>query len=214
VIAATHRKTLSFALWVGLVLGGGGCGSSRVPDPRAAVTAYAEAALRGDSNAIYGMMTTRAQKALSPDDVRKLIQAERPELADQATALRSSDARLTARARLRFSDGEEVALDLERGRFGVSSAGTLPGGSATPQGALDELRRVVARRSYPGLLRLLSPATRSAVEQDLRALVSGLEHPETLHVEVHGEDATVEVPFGHKVRLKRQGGLWWVDDFD
>jgi len=191
-----------------------GCAAPRVPDPRAAATAFATAAVRGDSDALYGMMTSRAQKALSRDDVNRLVLAERAELAEEARALSSKDVRLTARARLRFEDGEEVALDFAGGRFLVTSAGTMPGGAATPEEALDELRRVIARRSYPGLVRLLTPATRAAMEQDLRTLVTGLERADTLRVEVHGDDATAEVPGGHRVRLKRDGGVWRVEDFD
>jgi hypothetical protein len=191
-----------------------GCAASKVPDPQAAANAFASAAARGDADAIYAMLTTRAQKALSIDDVKKLVKDERTELAAEAAALSSKDVRITARARLRFADGEEVALDFRDGRFFIASAGTMPGGAATPEEALDELRRVIARRSYGGLVRLLSPATRAAIEQDLRSLVTGLERPDTLRVEVHGDDAAAEVPGGHRVKLKRDGGIWRVEDFD
>ena len=96
----------------------------------------------------------------------------------------------------------------------MTSAGALPGGARTPEQALDQLRRVIARRSYAGLMRVLSPATRAAIEQDLRSLVDGLEHPETLPVQVTGDTALTNVPGGHRVRLKRDGGVWRVDDFD
>ena len=191
-----------------------GCASPRVPDPKAAADAYALAASRGDADAIYGMMTADAQKARTREDVRAVVASERAELAEQAKALSAKDARVAATARLRFDDGEETALDLENGRYFVTSAGALPGGARTPEEALDQLRRVVARRSYAGLIRVLSPATRAAIEQDLRALVTGLEHPETLQVQVTGESANIAVPGGHHVRLKRDGGVWRVDDFD
>jgi hypothetical protein len=191
-----------------------GCGTQDVPDPRTAANAYAAAAARGDADAIYGMMTTNAQKERTKDDVRKIVQSEREELSEQGRALQSKDARVEATARLKFEDGEEAALDLKDGRFYVTSAGALPGGARTPEQALDQLRRVVARRSYAGLMRVLSPATRAAMEQDLRTLVEGLERPETLQVQVTGDNATVNVPGGHHVRLKRDGGVWRVDDFD
>jgi hypothetical protein len=206
---------MRFVVLVASLVGLCGCAAqARVPDPRAAATAYASAAIAGDSAALYAMLTTRARQALSMDDVRKLVGGERVELAEQARALLSKDVRVSARARLRFEDGEEVALDLRDGRFWITSAGSLPGGSATPEAALDELRRVVARRSYAGLVRLLSPATRAALELDLRGLVTGLERPDTLRIETHGDDATANVPGGHRVKLKREGGLWRVQDFD
>ena len=63
-------------------------------------------------------------------------------------------------------------------------------------------------------MRVLTPATRAAIEQDLRSLVTGLERPETLHVQVTGDAAVVTIQGGHTVKLKRDGGVWRVDDFD
>lgn len=191
-----------------------GCASSHVSDPRGAAEEYAAAATRGDSEAIYEMMTESGRRARSREDVRRIVADERGELAEQAKAIQSRDARIEATARLRFEDGEESALDLRDGRFWVTSAGALPGGARTPEEALDQLRRVIARRSYAGLMRVLSPSTRAAIEQDLRSLVTGLEHAETLSVQVSGDSANVAVPGGHHVRLRREGGVWRVDDFD
>jgi hypothetical protein len=199
---------------VALVAFACGCASSGLPDPKVAAEDYARAAERGDADAIYGMMTSASQKARSKEDVRAIVASERAELVEQSKALAAKDARVEATARLRFEDGEETALELKEGRFYVTSAGALPGGARTPEEALDQLRRVVARRSYAGLMRVLSPATRAAIEQDLRALVTGLEHPETLQVQVTGDAANIAVPGGHHVRLKRDGGVWRVEDFD
>lgn len=199
-----------------LVAAATGCSGSSVPDPRGAADAYARAAARGDADAIYGMMTTSAQKARSREDVRRLVQEQRGELAEQARSVTAKDARVEATARLRYEDGEEAQLELRDGRFWItaSGSGALPGGSRTPEQALDQLRRVLARRSYAGLMRVLTPATRAAIEQDLRALVTGLERPDTLHVQITGDAAVVNIEGGHTVKLRRDGGVWRVDDFD
>jgi hypothetical protein len=63
-------------------------------------------------------------------------------------------------------------------------------------------------------MRVLSPATRAAIENDLRALVDGLNDPGTLPVQLNGDAATVSVPGGHQVKLKREGGIWRIEDFD
>ena len=192
----------------------GGCASRSVPDPRAAADAYAAAAARGDADAIYEMMTTSAQRSRSREDVKKLVSEQRAELAEQAKLVTARGARFEAMARLRYEDGEEAQLELRDGRFWITSSGALPGGSRTPEQALDQLRRVLARRSYAGLMRVLTPSTRAAIEQDLRSLVTGLERPDTLPVTVSGDAATVSVPGGHSVKLKRDGGVWRVEDFD
>jgi hypothetical protein len=191
-----------------------GCSASKVPDPRSALNAYVEAERRGDADALYEMLSIASKHSHSREYVRQAVAEQRDEHATRADTLAREDARLEAIARLRFDDGEEAILEFREGRFWVCASGALPGGTRTPVQALDALRRVLARRSYAGLMRVLSPQTRAAVDRDLRSLVEGLEHPETLRVELHGDSATIEVPGGHRVRLKREGGLWRVDDFD
>lgn len=190
------------------------CSGGRVRDPHDAADAFARAAGSGDPDAVYAMLSPAAKRALSRDDVKRLVADEKAELAAEAIALRARDVRLKTTARLRFADGEEVELDWAGQGFTVTTAGTVPGGAPTPEAALDELRRAIARRSYPGLLRLLSPATRSAIEQDLRTLVGGLENPATLPIHTTGDASTAVIPGGHHVTMKREAGIWHVEDFD
>jgi hypothetical protein len=190
------------------------CASNAVPDPRLAAQAYASAAARGDADVLYAMLSTPSKAARGKEDTKKMLADERGELADMGKELAGPDVRVEATARLRYADGEEAALELHQGQYWVTASGALPGGGRTPEEALEELRRVLARRSYAGLMRVLSPATRAAVENDLRSLVEGLNEPETLPVKVNGETAIVGVPGGHQVRLKREGGVWRVEDFD
>jgi hypothetical protein len=196
------------------VVGATACAHARVPDPADAARAYAQAAERGDVDALYRMLTNASRLARSKGELEAMLGDERAELAEQGAALARADVRVEASAQLRFKDGEEASLDLEDGRYAISAAGALPGGARTPEGALDQLRRVLARRSYAGLLRLLSAPTRAAVENDLRTLVDGLNAPETLPVQLGGDSAIVQVPGGHQVKLHRDGGIWRVDDFD
>ena len=206
---------LSRAGVVGLIgLGLAACGGTELRDPHVAARAFSQAAARGDEATVYRMLSPRAQHALSREDVHRLVVDESRELADQAKALAAPAARTTTLARLRFADGEQASLEWADGRFRVTAAGSVPGGAPTPEAALEELRRALARRSYPALLRLLSPATRSAVEQDLRTLVGGLEHPETLPIHTSGDNSSAAVPGGHHVSLKREAGVWRVEDFD
>jgi D-serine deaminase-like pyridoxal phosphate-dependent protein len=191
-----------------------GCAATGVPDPQAAAHTYAEAAARGDARALYAMMTDSSREARSEASTRQTVGDERDELAEQGRDLLRPDVRVEATARLRFADGEEAALELRHGRYWVTAAGALPGGARTPEEALDQLRRVLSRRSYAALMRVLSQATRTAIENDLRALVDGLAEPGALPVQISGEAAVVAVPGGHQVKLRRDAGMWRVDDFD
>lgn len=191
-----------------------GCTTTQVPDPKDAAMAYADAAERGDAAALHEMLSARGQKALSPEDVARIVKDERAELAEQAKALRGAGNTTTIRATVRYPDGETASLAVEDGELRVRAADALPSGARTPEEALGELRRVLARRSYAGLVRVLSSSTRSAMETELRSLVEGLGEPESLQVEVRGETATVIVPGGHRVTLRREEGVWRVDDLE
>jgi hypothetical protein len=192
-----------------------GCSSARVPNPKDAVSAYAAAAARGDADAIYDMLSDKSKRALSREEVRRIVADERGELADQSKAITAPSVVIRSRARVRYADGEDTSLDLDdQGVFRIAGADALPAGARTPEQALEQLRRVLSRRSYAGLMRVLSPATRSAIESDLRSLVVGLEHPEGLEVTVAGDVATVQIPGGHEVKLKREAGVWHIEDFD
>lgn len=197
-----------------LTLSSLGCAGPSVPDPRDAVQQYAEAVARGDGAAVHAMLTEQSARAHGAQGTRRLVEDAREELRRQAQALSRGPLTVRAVAVVRYDDGEEALLELRNGRFTLSSADALPAAAGTPTQALAQLRRVLARRSYAGLVRVLSSESRSAMESDVGSLVTGLEHPETLDVKTDGDTAVVEVPGGHRVRLKREGGVWKVEDFD
>jgi hypothetical protein len=192
-----------------------GCAvGSAMPDPEPAVTAYVEAVRAGDAEAIHAMMSEESRRAISVDELRRVLSEQKAEMKEHADSLAADERILTARAEVRYDDGEIVSLDLDDGEFRVTAADALPAAAKTPAQALSQLRRVLARRSYAGLLRVLSPRTRAAIERDMRSLVEGLTDPESLQVDVVGDRATIQVPGGHQVRLRREDGVWHVDDFD
>lgn len=191
-----------------------GCGAAGPPDPKEAARAYGEAAASGDADALYEMLTEEDRRSISRDELRAIVARDRQELGEHAAAVAGPLAKANASARVRFKDGEQATLILEQGRFRVASAGTLPGGARTPDEALEQLRRALARRSYSAILRVLSPATRAAIEGDLRSLVTVLEKSSTLPVQVTGDVANVQTPSGHRVKLRREQGQWYVEDFD
>lgn len=191
---------------------GTGCGRPALPDPRDAAREYALKAARGDADGVYDMLSTKAQRTYGRKGVQKLVADAKPELEAQARGLNGGGTSVEATATVPLANGDHVQLSLEQGEFRVASGGTLPSGARTPAQALEDLRRALSRRSYAALLRTLSSETRGSMETDLRSLVDGLENAETLDVKIDGDRAEVEVPGGHAVTLKREGGVWRVDD--
>jgi hypothetical protein len=204
--------------WAALVASGGafalGCASRPVPDPKVTAEAYASAVTRGDADAVYALLTPEGQRALGRAGTRQLVRESRAELGRTARAIQSSGARVEATAEARFNDGESATLSLENGRFLVDAASLLPARPRTPSQALSGLRRALARRSYPALMALLAGDSENALESDLGSLVTGLEHPETLDIQVNGDSAEVQLPSGHRIVLKREADVWRVLDFD
>jgi len=188
------------------------CGRPALPDPRAAARTYAEAAARGDDQRIYALMTREARRTYGEARTRELVRDAREELRRQAEALTRPDARVDGSATLLLTDGTTVELALEPDGFRVAAADTLPGAARTPVEALDGLRRALSRRSYPALLRVLSPEARGELELDVRSLTKALEEPATLDVRVDGDRADVDVGDGHFVTLRRDQGAWHVED--
>lgn len=191
-----------------------GCAVTRLPDPRLSAARYAEAARAGDSERIYELLSSQAQRDYGRQGTRALVEQAKGELSRQGAALLSPTTRVQASAEIRFEDGESALFDLEDGVFRLSSLGTVPSRPRSPAEALGDFRRALARRSYPALLGVLSAETRVALESDLKSLVEGLENPETLEVKVSGDNAVVNVPGGHQVKLRREAGVWHVLDFD
>lgn len=190
-----------------------GCAGG-VPDPRAAAEAYADAAQRADADALYEMLSQESRREVSLDTFRRLVEENRDELKAHAEPIRGGGEAVRATARIRFDDGEEARLALEDGRFKISQADALPLASASPRDALRQLRKALARRSYPALVRVLSAKTRRAIDDDLRALALGLEDLDSLDLEIEGDRATVRTASGHRIRLLRERGAWQIEAFD
>lgn len=210
------RSLPSLALLVPLAATAVGCASAAtIPDPRVAAEAYASAAERGDADAIYGMLTKRSQATTSKAEVSASVAAARAELKDQAAEVRKAAPSIVAVARVRYDDGSEASLTLEDGKFRVASAGVLPGGGSTPEEALAAFRETLKRRSYPAMLRVLTPQMRASIEAQLRGLAEALEDPSALQIPTtSGDELEVKLKDGHRVKLRRENKIWYVENFE
>jgi hypothetical protein len=191
-----------------------GCVGPAVPSPQKTIDAYVAATKRGDHRTLHALLSERARGRLSANDVSSLARENAAELRDEAAKFDGRSTITEASAEIAFEDGDQVTLDLEHGQFHIGSVGTLPGGSASPNQAIADLRRAVSRRSYWALLRVLSPKARRTMEDMLRSLATGLAHPESLPIVENGDTANVRIPGGHLVKLRREGTAWHVEFFE
>jgi predicted ArsR family transcriptional regulator len=185
-----------------------------MPDPRLAAQRWSDALQRGDAEVVYSLLSQSAREALGREGVRQLLDRDRKELVAAAAAATGPNARVETLARVSYSDARSALVVLEDGAFRVAAAAALPAHAASPEAALQELREVLARRSFAGLIRVLTADAGQVLDAHLASVVEALGDPATVEIEIDGRRATARLPGGHTVKLEREDGAWRVRDFD
>ncbi len=168
----------------------------------------------GDGEAVRALLSQRARQRFDADQVGKLLKRDAAELEALSSAVAQSDARVEVTAELRGPEGWSVRLVDSGAGFQLAASDSMPGAALRPTDALRELRAVLRRRSYHGLLRVLTRDTASALDADMAALVEALSQIDSLRVEVEGRRAVVDLADGHRVVLEREDGVWKIRDFN
>jgi hypothetical protein len=190
------------------------CAAPQIPDPKLTAQLWSEALVRGDAETVYGLLSGSAQQALGREGVKLVLERDRKELVAAAASAISANARVETLARVDYSGERSASLVLEDGKFRIAAAAALPAHAASPEDALQELREVLTRRSFAGLLRVLTVDAGRALDAQLASVVEALGDPATVELEVDGRRATARLPGGHTVKLEREDGAWRVRDFD
>lgn len=213
---ARPRVCLRGSIGVAMALASLGAGCRAVPatGPDAFATEYAEALEEPSGERLYALLSDESKKRYDQGAIKSLLAMGRPELVEVSGALRRGDFVAEAEVRVGHPDGDYTALAIEDGAYRIVAAEALPSENKSVPMALAELRRVLSRRSYSGLLRLLTPTSRALVDEEMRSLVKALDSASTLDFEVQGDRARANLPEGHVVHLRRIDGVWRIDNFD
>jgi hypothetical protein len=190
------------------------CSGARIPDPKLAAQRWNDALQRADVEAVYALLSESARQAWGREGVQRMLARDRKELLGVASAATGPNVQLETTARVSYGDGHSASVVLEDGAFRVAAAAALPAHAATPEAALQELREVLARRSFAGLLRVLTADAGRTLDSHLTSVAAALADPAAAEIEVDGRRATVRLPGGHTVKLEREDGAWRVRDFD
>jgi hypothetical protein len=191
-----------------------GCTRESLPDPRLAAQRWDEAVQRKDADAVYALLTESTRQALGRDGVHRVLERDARELSAAARAASAMSARSETLVDVSYANDRHASLVWEEGAFKVAAAGALPARAARPEDALRELREVLARHSFSGLLRVLTRDAGESLEANLKSVLESLEDPASAEIEVDGRRATARLPGGHVVRLEREDGAWHIRDFD
>ncbi len=190
------------------------CVDREPADPRSVVREYRAAVERRDAQALHAMLTQRDRERLGRSGVRERLIEGGGEVQNSAVAVSSSDAVVRVEAEFTTPRGVPVSVVTQRGGYHVGAAGALPPRPVSPEQALALLRDALERRDYERLLRILSGASATSLEEELTSIADGLEDIDRLDIRVDGAAADVIVPGGHRVRLRREGDVWKVEDFE
>lgn len=190
------------------------CAPKPLADPRTAAQRWADAVRAEDDATVFALLTPASQQAFGREGVARLLRDNKQELLENAEAAAAVNARLEATVEVSYADDRRARVVLEDGRFRVAAAGALPAAASSPTDALRELREVLARGSFEGLLRVLTLDAARALENSLQGLVDALDEPSTLDIQVEGRRALARLPGGHTVTLEREDGVWRIKDFD
>jgi hypothetical protein len=206
---------LASCVFVALVGCGGANAGRGTPDPRGTLRAWTAAVRAQDAEAAYALLDADAQGDTDAARFSALFAEHHTELAAQATALEARAASdVGARARLTLVGGEVVVLVLEDGAWRIDGGVLDAPGLRTPEDAVASLRRALARRSLPGVLRVLSRETRGEVEAEIARFLAASEDAADLETHVEGDTAEVRLGGEARVTLVREAGAWRVVDVE
>ncbi|HVZ31349.1 MAG TPA: hypothetical protein VG963_02930, partial [Polyangiaceae bacterium] len=175
---------------------------------------WSEALQRRDPDAIHAMLTESARRAFNENDVRQVLARDGQDLLALAQGVSAPGARVETHARVVYPEERAALLVWEDGDYRIEAAGALPARADSPADALQELRAVLLRRSFPGLLRILTRDAAQSTSALLNSMLDALVDPASAEIEVDGRRATAHLPGGHVIKLEREDGTWRIRDID
>lgn len=205
---ALWRSACAFAFLSSL----SGCASPRVPDPEEAVRAYQLALEERNADALYELLTLDARAQTTLEEVRRLLESQQGELVEQSRRLNDDDALVRQRGVLFLSDGQRVELTIEEGQFRLSSGAGLPSAATDPFDAVREFRAAMLARDFARVRGALSERASQRFDGFFSSLEATLVDAEWGVLEVRGERAELSLPNGRSVQLRKEKGLWKVEE--
>src|SRR5690349_18160961 len=166
---------------------------ARVPDPRAAAVAFADAAQRRDAEAAWNLLDPELRARLDRAAFDRQLKDNAPELQALAKTLARVDPSGQAQAEVELEDGERVLLVLEAGQWRIDGGVLDAQALDTPVAAVIELRRALVRQSLPALLRVLSAERRAAWLAVFEQSMERTADPLDLELDVRGDEAVVHL---------------------
>ncbi len=203
------------------------CGAPKAEDPQSVLRAYSRALEEGRAEDAYRMLSDEARRGISLEAFRRMVKDNPEEVRDIAKALARPTATPVVTASVTTSNGQELDLVLENGRWKVEATAIDLYAQDTPRHAIQGFVRAVERKRYDVVLKFVPDAHKEGLDasklksaweghdkEEIEQVVSQLKLAlPTATIEETGDRASMAYGAG-TMQLVRERGLWKIEDFD
>jgi|CXWL01.1.fsa_nt_gi hypothetical protein len=217
------------AAWLTLVLGivCAACTGPKAEDPHSVLRSYSRALEEGRAEDAYRMLSDEARRGISLEAFRRMVKDNPEDVREIAKALARPTAAPVVTALLTTSNGQELQLVLENGRWKVEATAIDLYAQDTPRHAIQGFVRAAERKRYDVALKYVPDAHKEGLDpsklkaawegpdkEEIQRIVSQLKQAlPTAPIEETGDRATMAYGAG-TMQLVRERGLWKIEDFD
>jgi hypothetical protein len=203
------------------------CGAPKAEDPHSVLRTYSKALEEGRAEDAYRMLSDEARRGISLEAFRRMVKDNPEEVREIARALARPTATPVVTATVTSSNGQELQLVLENGKWKVEATAIDLYAQDTPRHAIQGFVRAVERKRYDVVLKFVPDAHKEGLDpsklktaweghdkEEIEQVVSQLKQAlPTASIEETGDRATMAYGAG-TMQLVRERGLWKIEDFD
>ncbi len=203
------------------------CAGAKAEDPQSVLRAYSHALEEGRADDAYRMLSEEARRGISLEAFRRMVKDNPEEVREIARSLARPTATPVVTASVTTSNGQELDLVLENGRWKVEATAIDLYAQDTPRHAIQGFVRAVERKRYDVVLKFVPDAHKEGLDasklksaweghdkEEIEQVVSQLKLAlPTATIEETGDRATMAYGAG-TMQLVRERGLWKIEDFD
>ena len=220
------RRLVSAGI-VSVALACAACGGAKAEDPQSVLRAYSHALEEGRADDAYRMLSEEARRGISLEAFRRMVKDNPEEVREIAKALARPTATPVVTATVTSSNGQELQLVLENGKWRVEATAIDLYAQDTPRHAIQGFVRAVERKRYDVVLKFVPDSHKEGLDssklktaweghdkEEIEQVVSSLKQAlPTASIEETGDRATMAYGAG-TMQLVRERGLWKIEDFD
>ena len=222
-----HASSVSIALAIAMCTAAAGCAGPRAEDPQSILRSYSHALEEGRSEDAYRMLSEEARRGISFEAFRRMVKDNPDEVREVAKALSRPTALPVVTATVTSSNGQELQLVLEGGKWRVEATAIDLYAQDTPRHCIQGFVRAVERKRYDVVLKFVPDAHKEGLDplkfqtaweghdkEEIEQVVSSLKQAlPNASIEETGDRATMAYGAG-TMQLVRERGLWKIEDFD